>query len=542
MSLKTWLGGDMHPVVKKAAQDTIDGKVTRREFLATATALGVTGAAAMSMVGMKPAMAGSHGKMGGELRVSMLIKPVVDPRLFDWSEMGNVARHFCEPLVRWNTEFVFEPRLLAGWEANDDASVYTLKLRDNAMWNNGDKCTAEHIAWNIARWTEGDVEGNSMAARVASLNKDGIEIVDDSTIRLNLSSPDITIIPGMSDYPALIVHPDFGGDLSANPIGTGPFRLTEFEVEVGARLEKRDPSEWHGTESWGEVLLDAIQYTDYGNDPAPEIAAFEAGEIDMNYQTNADQVELLDGLGLTKSSKSTGATIIARGHQEEGSIMANKNFRKALALCVSNADMLEVGHNAIGSTAENHHVGPMHEEYVDLGEKPVRNIEAAKALLEQEGLAGAEFTYSYLAGGDFRQSTSEAMISQMREAGLNVNADGRPSSDFWSNWLNYPFSTTNWNGRPLGVQIYGLAYRGGVKWNEAKYSNPEFDALLDKANSLADPAARSEVMGQLEKILQDDAVIIQPYWRGINSHTTDAVHGYDMHQGFEHHFEAVSVS
>ncbi|MAW52898.1 MAG: diguanylate cyclase, partial [Geminicoccus sp.] len=159
-----------------------------------------------------------------------------------------------------------------------------------------------------------------------------------------------------------------------------------------------------------------------------------------------------------------------------------------------------------------------------------------------EGLVGAEITYSYLAGGDFREDTSVAMINQFREAGLNVIADGRPSSDFWGNWINYPFSTTNWNGRPLGVQILNLAYRSGVDWNEAHYNNPDFDALLDQANGLADPDARREVMGKLQKMMQDDGVIIQPYWRGIFSHATDRVLGYQMHQAFEHHYETVSLA
>ena len=538
---KTWLGGEMHKSVLKMAEDAREGRTSRREFLATATALGVTSSAALAMIGVAPvALADGHKKMGGTLNVSMIIKDVRDPRLFDWGEMGNVARHFVEPLVRWNTDFTFSPRLLAGWEANDDASVYTLKLRDGVMWSNGDMMTAEHVAFNIRRWTE-ETEGNSMRARVGTLNADGVEIVDANTIRLNLSQPDITIIPGMSDYPALIVHPDFGGDLKANPIGTGPYSLEEFEVEVGARLVKRPAGSWYGDAVWGEVYLDEIVYTDYGNDPAPEIAAFEAGEVDLNYQTAASQVELMDDLGFARNEVATGATIIARGNQDIAPF-DNANFRRALALAVSNEDMLELGQAGLGATAENHHVGPMHEEYADLGEKPMRNVDAAKALLEAEGLVGAEITYSYLAGGDFREDTSVAMINQFREAGLNVIADGRPSSDFWGNWINYPFSTTNWNGRPLGVQILNLAYRSGVDWNEAHYNNPDFDALLDQANGLADPDARREVMVKLQKMMQDDGVIIQPYWRGIFSHATDRVMGYQMHQAFEHHYETVSLA
>ena len=121
---KTWLGGEMHKSVLKMAEDAREGRTSRREFLATATALGVTSSAALAMIGVAPvALADGHKKMGGTLNVSMIIKDVRDPRLFDWGEMGNVARHFVEPLVRWNTDFTFSPRLLAGWEANDDASV-----------------------------------------------------------------------------------------------------------------------------------------------------------------------------------------------------------------------------------------------------------------------------------------------------------------------------------------------------------------------------------------------------------------------------------
>ena len=101
MPEKTWLGGEMHKSVLKMAEDAREGRTSRREFLATATALGVTSAAALAMIGAAPtALADGHKKMGGTLNVSMIIKDIRDPRLFDWSEMGNVARHVVEPLVQ----------------------------------------------------------------------------------------------------------------------------------------------------------------------------------------------------------------------------------------------------------------------------------------------------------------------------------------------------------------------------------------------------------------------------------------------------------
>ena len=71
----------------------------------------------------------------------------------------------------------------------------------------------------------------------------------------------------------------------------------------------------------------------------------------------------------------------------------------------------------------------------------------------------------------------------MREAGIKVKRTVLPGSTFWNDWTKYPYSMTNWNMRPLGVQVLALGYRTGEAWNEAAYSNPEFDKKLGEALS-----------------------------------------------------------
>ena len=96
--------------------------------------------------------------------------------------------------------------------------------------------------------------------------------------------------------------------------------------------------------------------------------------------------------------------------------------------------------------------------------------------------------------------------------------------------------------RPLGVQILALAYRSGEAWNESAFSNKEFDENLAKAMSIADADKRREVMKTLETIMQEEGVLIQPYWRSLYRHHKENVHGIDMHPTFEHHHYKWSVS
>ena len=75
----------------------------------------------------------------------------------------------------------------------------------------------------------------------------------------------------------------------------------------------------------------------------------------------------------------------------------------------------------------------------------------------------------------------------------------------------------------------GLAYRSGEAWNEAGFANAEFDALLAKANGIADAGERSKVMAGLQTIMRDEGVTLQPYWRSLYRHSKPGVVGCDMH-------------
>ena len=267
--------------VKSMARSVRKGRLDRREFMALASIWGMSASAAAGLLGASAGPAAAQEpKKGGVLRIGQQILDINDPRTYDWPQKSNVARQFCEPLVRWEADGSFSPSLLSGWEVSDDAKTYTLSVNTKAVWNNGDPFTADDVIFNIRRMADATAEGNSMAARLAALREgdatqaadSAIEKVDEQTVRLNLFMPDITLIPSFGDYPALCVHQSFSGQLQDNPIGTGGFELVSFAIGDKAVLKRREDGKWWG----GEVYLDGLEFIDLGNDDTAFIASFEA--------------------------------------------------------------------------------------------------------------------------------------------------------------------------------------------------------------------------------------------------------------------------
>ena len=344
----------MHPYVPKLLEEVKAGTLDRREFLRTATLLGVSAASSYALLGLKdplgkPAAAAGSG---GTVRFSMRIPALEDPHTYSWVADSDCCRQVCDYLTRTGADNVTRPWLLEKWDATEDLRTWTLTLKKGIKWSNGEELVADHVIWNLKRWLdektgssiqglmsgymlktvetgEKDAKGNPKKSRVLWSDR-AIEKVDDHTIRLNCAAPQLAVPEHLFHYPALILHPSSNGKFGVGAIGTGAFSMVEYEVGKKVVLKRRDGY-------WGKpASLDAVEVIDLGDDPTATVAALAARQVDGMDQAYNEQIPVLKKMDhLQMYQVTTAQTGVAR-MQVIHDTWKDPRVRKAMRLASRN--------------------------------------------------------------------------------------------------------------------------------------------------------------------------------------------------------------
>jgi peptide/nickel transport system substrate-binding protein len=536
-----------HIWIPRLKQYLADRQIGRREFIRSATLLGMSAGAAYMWAGkitgqpIAPPARAAEMPMGGVLKISMRVPKIESPHTFSWVYDSNVVRQQNGYITRTGVDNITRPHLCSRWEASEDLKTWTFTVGD-FTWFDGRPLTAEDFAWNLRHCLD-PATGSSvvglmkgyMLNEIDSGKKDdkgnaimttelwdanAIETPDDKTLVMNLKTPQVAVPEHLFHYPLLILDPKEDGVFQVGSNGVMPFELVEFEVGRKAILKKRPD---------GKAFLDEVHFIDLGDNTAAAAAAVTSRQVHGVYDAPVEQYDIYKGLDFISIYDAlTAGTAVVRMRVTEKP-WGDPKVRLALRYATDPAKAAEIAAGDLGSAAEHHHVCPVHPDYKQLAAFP-HDPAKAKALLAEAGHTdGIDVEINCKPDPAWELASVEAMVEQWKEAGIRAKINVLPSAKFWEVWDKVPFGYTSWAHRPLGFMVLGLAYRTGVPWNETQYSNKDFDATLTKAEGTLDLEARRELLGQLETIMQQDGPIAQALWRKLYMPMDKKVKGFQLH-------------
>jgi peptide/nickel transport system substrate-binding protein len=519
----------LHPYIPELQDALRKGQISRREFLRFATLLGVSvgGATVLAACGQptpapaaaaptsapaatavpQPTAAPAGPKRGGKATIASRVQRVDHPARLSWIEGANQLRQVCEYLTLTGYDNLTVPWLLEKWEADAEIKNWTLHVRKGVKFNDGTDFNADDVVFNLNQWLDEAIGSSMLGLMGGYLKTTGIEKVDDYTVKLHLDTAQIAVPEHLFHYPALIVPKTFEGDITKQPIGTGPFLLDKYVPTERAEFKRRDDYWKMAPDGKSLPYLDSLVYVDLGEDTAAQTAALQGGQVDNIFNPPAEIWQALkDVPSLKVHASDTAQTFVIRMRADQKPFDDNR-VRQALKMSIDRQKMLDLAWFGEGVLGHDAHVAPIHPEYCEK-DVPKYDPEGAKKLLAEAG---------YPDGLDVELSTQQAraepaMAQSLKESaaasGFRINLNILPSAQYWEVWTEVPLGITIWAHRPLGTMALALAYTAGDDgkpgaWNETRWVDPEFSELLKQAEKTLDVSARREIMCKLQDIQQE---------------------------------------
>ncbi|MGI8517633.1 MAG: ABC transporter substrate-binding protein [Acidimicrobiia bacterium] len=498
--------------------------VSRREFLITTGAaaflaacgggtVGTTGSGTTATSGAGTTVAG-EGQRGGILRVGTLggANDILDGQhIVSKADIARQATGW-EPVLNFDPDFVpVNTYALAEEVEVKAADNYVIRLKEGVEFHDGKTLTAEDLIYSINRLLDPDGALFGGSALRPILESSGMTKLDDLTVEFQLLQDVATFRELLCAYTTTVV-PDgyerFAGDASTQ-IGTGPFKLAEFEVGVQS-VHVRHENYWNAPKPY----FDEVHIIDFADGDAIN-SALLADQIDCIADIAPTAVDPLTGGGMSILNSEGGGwlTITMAVDQEP---FTDVRVRQAMRLIVDRELMLNQVLAGYGRVA-NDLYSPLDQCYIG-NEVPQRaqDIEAARALLAEAGQS--DLTIDLFAPNDTAglPEMITAFAEMAREAGVTVNPIVLDGGTYWGDeYLQRTFATSFWGTRSFLSQVAAGSLKDSAPFPEDHWppEGSDFAEQYNAALAETDDAARCEIQQEMQMELYEEGGHIIPFFQ-----------------------------
>ncbi|WP_372885791.1 ABC transporter substrate-binding protein [Shimia sp.] len=440
------------------------------------------------------ALSVSAAAAGGEISVGMALEPPhLDPTSAAAGAIDQVLyANVFEGLTRFGPDGSINPGLAESWEISDDGLTYTFHLRQGVSFHDGTAMDAEDVVFSLDR---ARAEDSTNAQKALFADIASVSASDPHTVVVTLAKPNGSFLFNMAWGDAVIVAPESIAGIKESPVGTGPFKFVEWVKGDRIEIARNDAY-------WGEaVALDAATFR-FISDPTAAFAAMMSEDVDVfpvfPAPENLMQFEADPRFQVLVGS-TEGETILSTNNKMPP--LDDLRVRKAIAHAIDRQAIIDGAMFGFG-TPIGTHFAPHNPDYLDLTGNSAHDPAMAKALLAEAGFAEGFTTTLKLPPPSYARRGGEIIAAQLRAVGITVEI----SNLEWAQWLEQVFRGKDYgltivsHTEPMDIGIYARPEY------YFQYDNPEFQALIAKLNSEADPKMRTALLHQAQTIIAQDYV------------------------------------
>ena len=493
------------------------GRIDRRSFMASMLAAGVTIPAAM---GMADAARAATPNKGGRFRLGMAhgsTTDSLDPATYENGMTTHMAFTYGNNLVEVAPDGSVRPELAEEFEARDGGRVWAFKLRPGVTFHDGKDLTPEDV---LATFAHHMGEESKSAAKGLLTSVTDVRAEGNDTVVFELDAPNADFPFVITDYHLIILPSRDGAVDPTAGIGTGPYRMTGFEPGVRFTGTRNPDYFKDGAAHFDEVeILSIIDVTARQN-------ALLNGEVEAADRLDPKTLALLERAPQLRVVEQTGYLHYTFPMRLDTPPFGDFDLRMALKLAVDKRELVDkilLGRGALGNDHPISPTVPYHAAAL-----PQRDYDPDQAAFHYRR-SGHE--------GPIRLSASDAAFSgavdaaqlvqaSAKAAGIDIEIVREPRDGYWSNvWNKKGWCACYWGGRPTCDWMFSAAYVEGTEWNDTAWRNTEaadrFNALVVEARAELDPAKRTDMYFECQRLIHEDGGAIVPmfanYLMGVNT-------------------------
>ena len=433
---------------------------------------------------------------GGAAKDSITIATMGETPSLSPTEHNAVAGDYMN-LLTYNKLFKSDmdmnpvPDLVDSYENISDTE-WQFKIKQGVKFHDGSEMTVEDVKASL-EWAQGFAEVNLYNKDIVS-----VDIVDETTVKITTDGPDAMLLDNLCHHGNSIVPKkliDEGHDFNTEPIGTGPYKLVEWNR--GDSLVFEAFEDYFGG-------APAIKHMTWKIIPegSSRTIALEAGEVDFIVEVeNMDADRLRENPDVEVIEyENTSVNWLMLNNEKPG--LDNENVRHAINTAIDKESVITVALNGMGKPA----LSQMPMNFAGATEENADTYDAAKAQewLDQSGVDPSTISLPIICSDDTKKRAGEVIQANLKEIGINATIENMDLATYLSATAegDYTAAIGGYTSSTMVGYLVGVYHSDSINAsNKTRLNDPEVDALIDKASTTIDVEERNGYLEQCSALL-----------------------------------------